>query len=152
MQNPNQFSQSVTKGQMDLKYSGSVMSCIVGAGLALVPGQKVKLLDVTGKGLFISPITADSDDVFGVVPYDTKQASYSELEAVEIAGSGSVLYLEASAAIARGASVMPVLAGEKIATATVGKSIVGIMLDKATADTELVRVLLADPTAKLKQA
>jgi len=150
MQNPNQFSQSVEKGQLDLKYNGLVLSCIVASGETLVPGMGVKLKDVAGKGISIEALDADTDNAFGVVAYNTKEASYSGLDAVEIAAQGSVVQMEASAAIARGAQVMPVITGEKVATATSGKTVIGVALDKAAADGDLIRVLLStDGSAKL---
>lgn len=150
MQNQNQFSQSPEKGQLDLKYAGSVISCIVASGETLIAGMQVKLKDVAGRGLVVEALDADTDKAFGVVAYDTKKASYSEGEEVEIASFNSVLHMEASAAIARGAEVMPVIAGEKVATATSGKTVLGVALDKVSADGDLVRVLLAtNGTAKL---
>jgi hypothetical protein len=53
-----------------------------------------------------------------------------------------VMYMEASAAIARGAPVMPVVTGSKVATATVGKTVIGFAFDKASADGSLIRVYL----------
>lgn len=144
-QNPNQFSQSVVKGLADLRLSPSVISCRVDAAqaVALIAGQCVKLKDVAGGSPVIEAIADDEDKVFGVVLYNIKDSSFSANEAVEVAFDGSVVYMEAGAAIARGADVMPVVTGSKVATAAGNdKAIIGIALDKAAADGDLIRVLI----------
>jgi hypothetical protein len=51
--------------------------------------------------------------------------------------------MEAGAAIACGAKVMPVVSGSKVITAAgATKSVVGVALDKAAADTNLIRVYI----------
>lgn len=141
----NQFQQSAEKGQMDLKFAAGTISCSVdsSAPANLVAGDLVKLVDSAGGVPKVIKITADTDDVFGVVLYSFKDASYPDLASVEIAAfRGAVVYMESSAAIARGAKVMPVVSGSKVATATVGKRVIGQALDKATASGELIRVVV----------
>lgn len=152
--NPNQFVQSIVKGMMDLKSGSAPFVCLIASSVTtpLVPGQAVKLADVAGKHIIVEPISADTDEIFGFIAYNTKQASFGANEAVEIAGGGCVIYLEASAAAARGASIMAVVADSKIAVATAGKVIGGIVIDKPAADGDLVRVKVADPVNKLVQA
>jgi hypothetical protein len=143
-QNPNQFSQSVVKGLADLRFNPNVIPCRVASNEAapLVNGQQVKLVDIIGGSPVVTAITSNSDKVFGVVGYNIKDKNYQASQPVEILSFNSVVYMEASAAIARGADVMPVIAGQKVATASGGGTVLGIALDKALADGDLIRVLL----------
>ena len=143
-QNPNQFKQSVEKGQLDLHLNPNIIPCQIDTSETgtLVPGQKVKLIDSAGGVPKVVAITADTDEIFGVIPYIVKKSQFVAGDRVEIASEGSVIYLEASAAIARGAKVMPVITGQKVATATAGKTLVGYAFDKAAQDGDLIRVYL----------
>jgi hypothetical protein len=144
--NQNQFGQLPVKGLVDLRYSLNTISCRVSSSesVALVPGQAVKLVDVAGGSPVITAVTSDFDSVFGVVNYNIRDASFAAGSAVEISSSLNIIYVEASAAIARGAAVMPVVTGQKVATATAAKTILGLALDKAAADGDLIRVILAE--------
>lgn len=144
--NQNQFAQSVVKGMVDLKHSPNTFSCRVASNetVALVPGQFVKLADVAGGAPVVTAITADTDTVFGVVSYNLRESSFAANASVEISSSLNVVYVEASAAIARGLPVMPVILGQKVAVATPTKSIVGLALDKATDDGDLIRIIVAN--------
>jgi hypothetical protein len=143
-QSPNQFSQTVEKGVMDLRLNPSIIPCVVKSdeSVALVPGQAVKLVDVAGGAPVVTLASADTDDIFGFVAYNIRNSSFAAGAAVEICAiQGGVMYLEASAAIARGAEVMYVVTGQKIATASgVSKTIIGKALDKASGDGSLIRV------------
>lgn len=141
----NQFSQSVVKGLVDLKLSHNTFPCVVASNESapLVPGQAVKIADVAGGAIVVTAVTSDEDKIFGFVAYNNKDASFAASSFVEVASDMSVMYLEASAAIARGAEVQYVVTGAKVVTAATGShSIVGTCLDKAAADGDLVRVLL----------
>lgn len=144
----NQFSQSVEKGQVDLKFGVGAFSCQVdsSAPADLVAGDFVKLVDSLGGVPKVIKITADTDVIFGVVSFSFKNASYPALAMVEILGmKNGVIFLESSAAIARGASVMAVVSGSKVATATTGKRIAGYAFDKASASGQLIRVVIDLP-------
>lgn len=144
-QDPNQFGQSVEKGLVDLKMGGNVISVEVGTG-PLVAGQCVTIVDSAGGVPKVIALAADTGDSFGVMPYDLRRATFETGERVDIPFfKGSVVYMEASAAIARGAKVMAVVSGSKVATATTGKMIIGRALDKAAANADLIRVLLDLP-------
>lgn len=140
----NQFSQTTVKGVLDLAYNPNTIPCRVKSdeATALIPGQAVKLSDVAGGSPVVTAVAADTDDIFGVVAYNQIKADFPANAAVEISAQSNVIYMESSAAIARGAKVMYVVTGQLVATATAGKSIVGIALDKATAANQLVRVYL----------
>lgn len=142
--NINQFTQEPVKGQPDLQFNPTTLPCqvVTGEATALVPGQAVKLVDSLGGVPKVTAVTADTDDVFGVVTYNIKNASFPALTPVEISAQGNVVWMEASAAIARGAKVMVVVSGQKVATATVGKTVIGFAYDKASASGDLIRVYL----------
>lgn len=150
MSNPNQFRQSVVKGLADLRMNTNTIPCRVDAdqSTALVAGQKVKIKDVAGGTPVVEAISSDEDKVFGIVSYNLKDAEFEANAAVEILSYGSVVYVEASAAIARGADVMPVISGEKVAVATAGKSVIGMAIDKAAADGDLIRIMVLEPEIK----
>lgn len=145
----NQFKQNAEKGQVSLTPSASVMTVQVDAGQAtpLVPGQLVTCVDSLGGVPKVIASTLDSSDHFGVVLFNFKDKSYPAGQAVEIAFfKGTVVFMEASAAIARNAKVMGVISGEKIAPAVgTGKVVIGRALDKAVANGDIIRVVINLP-------
>lgn len=147
----NAFTQKPEKGMIDLRIStGSVLSCMVDTSSAggLVPGQSVKLVNVAGGIPNVVECAANSDDVFGFVTYDIKNASLPAGSAVEIAFNiGTVMFMEASAAIVPYAKVGVVISGSKVVTATTGLRVVGFALDKAAASGDLIRVVIQLPGA-----
>lgn len=147
--NPNQFSQSVVKGLLDLRHNSQTLSVRVNSGSAdLVAGQAVKLVDAAGALPEVTAATADEDDIFGFVNYNNKSNTHGAGDMIEISFfRGNVMYMEASAAIARGASVMIVVTGNKVATATATNRVIGRALDKAAADGDLIRVIIDLPGA-----
>jgi len=146
--NQNQFLQTPIKGMAGLQPSAKIVGCVVDATSAggLVAGQAVKLVDSAGGVPKVVECSADTDIVFGFIVYNIKNATFGVGAAVEIdTGFDDIMYMEASAAIARGAKLMIVVSGQKVATATAGKPIIGWAFDKATASGDLIRVSLACP-------
>lgn len=142
--NVNQFRQSTVKGQPDLQAGvDNIIACVVGSGqaTALVAGQTVIQSDVSSH---IPTVTAAviASVAFGVVIRNLKDQDFPASSRVEVARSGTVVYMEASAAIAAGADVQYNPATHKIATKTSTNGIVGQALDKATADGDLIRVVI----------
>ena len=140
----NQFTQAPEKGYLDLRMNPTTIPCCVDSSqvTALVPGQAVKMVDSAGGVPKVVALAADTDKIFGFVASSIKDQKFSAGSAVEIAAEGNVIYLQSSAAIARGAKVMVVITGEKVATATNGKSCAGFAFDKATGADQLVRIYL----------
>lgn len=137
----NQFELGKEKGQLDLRQSNNTISCR--ADSVLVPGQAVKLVDVAGGIPNVTAITADTDVVFGFATKSTRRDAIAIGDVIEISCTSNVMYMEAGAAIAVGAKVMPVVSGSKVITAAgATKSVVGVALDKAAADTDLIRVYI----------
>lgn len=145
VQTSNQFIQTPEKGQLTLDPNWSTLNCQVSTNEAgtLVAGQAVTLEDAAGKQLPILAATATTDKIFGFIPHNVKTDGYSALDQVKIARAGDVIFLEAAAAIARGASLEFVVTGNKVQTQTTG-SLVGVALDKAAADGDLIKVLLLE--------
>ena len=148
--NINQFAQTPVKGQLDLSVGvKQVLSCQVDTSSAgLVDGQAVKLVDVKGGIPNVVECAADDDNAFGFVVYDIKDKAFAAGSKVEIAfARGSVMYMQASAAIVPYAKVAIVISGQKVVTATTGQMIVGYAIDKASAADDLIRVMIDLPGA-----
>lgn len=146
----NQFNQSPVQGQLDLQVSPSTMSVQIDSSSAgsLVAGQSVKMVDSAGGVPKVVECAANDDDVFGFLNLDFKKAVYNAYDRAEISFfKGNVMYMTASAAIARNAKVGVVISGSKVVTATTGLRNIGRALDKAAADGDLIRVLIDLPGA-----
>ena len=145
--NPNQFAMETVQGQSDLGFHGSVITAEVSASqaTALVAGQAVKLEDSAGGLPKVLSLAASSEAAFGVVLRNLKDSTFPANARVEIALEGSVVYMTAAAAIARGAKVEFVQASNKVTTAAGTNPVLGFALDKAAADTDLIRVYILTP-------
>lgn len=150
-QNPNQFIQSQEKGQVDLQFNVNSLSVQIDTSEAatLVAGQGVKLVDSAGGIPKVVKVALDTDQVQGIISYNRKKAGMVAFDTVEIVMAGTVIVMEAGAAIARGGKVMPVVAGSKVVTATIGKRTIGYALDKAAVDGDLIRVYLEQTSVTL---
>lgn len=139
----NQFNITQEQGAIDLQ-GLQVLSCIVKSdeSAALVPGQAVKLADVAGALPVVTTLTANTQESFGFVVSNIKKDSFAASERVEVAIGGAVLYMTAGGAIARGAKVEVVYTTKKVITTGGTNPVVGIALDKAAADGDLIRVLI----------
>lgn len=152
MPNPNinSFAQTPIQGQLDLETNTNTISVKIqaGDGITLVPGQSVKQVDSSEKVIVVEPCAADDDDIFGFINFGGKRPVYRNGDFAEISyNQGNVMFMTASEAMASGAKVMVVIAGVKIANATATNRIIGRLLDKATADGQLVRVTINLPGA-----
>ena len=124
----NQFAISEQKGNIKNPEKGFRYECVVYASETntLVPGDCVKQVDTIGSIPVVQKIAATTDEVFGMVPYDSaKKNAYVAGDMITIASDYTVIACEAGAAIAAGAKVMPVISGQKVATATSTNKIIG---------------------------
>lgn len=143
-QNQNQFGMSVVQGQLDLLQNPNTIACQVDASQSgsLVPGQPVKLVNSLGGVPKVIGCTADTDTVFGFVNYNTKLSSWVAGDVINVSFAGNCMYMTASAAIARGAPVKPVISGVKVVTAGAGAKVAGYAFDGAAANNDLIRVMI----------
>lgn len=139
----NQFQVADSKGDIKNKHNDTDRyDAIVYASESgtLVPGDPVKLVDTTKKEIVVAK-AADTDAIVGFIGYEaTKKNSYVANDRVTVYGDYSIMVMEASAAFAVGTELMIVATGAKVATATAGKKVIGVALQKATADAQLVQV------------
>ena len=152
--NMNQFNMSPLVGDVDLKNSSSesLFTCRFDPSATtgtdeLESGEGVILADLGSDDSVGPPIVAeraaDADAIFGVRVGSTKQGTDDPGDVTQIATSGAVVYMNAGAAIVRGAEVALVLATPgNVVTATT-ETVLGVALDKATGANELIRVKLA---------
>lgn len=148
VQSSNQFAMTQQKGAVDLNGFGSnVMNGEIATAEAatLIAGQAVKMEDSANGLPKILKTTADTDDVFGFITRNLKDSDFVAGDRCEVAMDGTVVYMEAGAAIARGVSVEVVAATAKVITAVGVNPKSGITLDKAAADGDLIRVLVKTP-------
>lgn len=149
--NQNQFRQGAQVGMLDLVVNPNpaVFTCRLynaSATLEMAPGQGMKLIDRGASDSVGPPIVderaADGDAIFGVKIFSTKENDDVAGDIIEVAGQGAVIWMEASEAIARGAilALVEAAAGEVAIQST--EEVLGIALDKAAADGDLLRVLI----------
>ncbi len=150
--NINQFAQVPLKGALDLGIMNSkVITGIVSENQAtdLVPGQRVKL-DTTAQEFIPSFVAAgDTEVAFGYVIYNSRNSANLEAgQPVEVASNfGPVMWMEADEAIAAGATVYFNTTGIKVDVQAGSDKKVGIALDGALADGDLIRVIITTPVA-----
>lgn len=149
VQTPNQRLQNTEQGQVDLLINPAIISGQIAAAetASLVPGSPIKLSDVAGAVPQFLLATADTDVIFGYIVRNIKDITLSARDICEVAYDGSVMYMTAGAAIARGARVEADVSAIKVITAANVNPIAGLALDKASADGDLIRVLILTPAA-----
>lgn len=148
--NINQFAQSVVKGALSLQLEPNTIAAQVYASeaVALVPGQAVKIVDQLNGVPVVTAATADTDDIYGFVNYNQKNATFAALAPVEISFfRGNVMWMEAASAIAANAQVGIVVSGQLVQTAASTDRIIGRAIDKAAATGDLIRVVIDLPGA-----
>lgn len=150
-QNQNQFAQTPLLGQVDLVsgpnnvFAARIDPSSTATAAQLQAGVPFKIVDVQGNDIIVD-VAAITEQAIGVMIYNPRKNQYAAGDIIELAGRGSVVYLETSAAIARGANVQAATATGLIATRTSTNFRVGKVLDKPTAANVLARVLI-DPAS-----
>ncbi len=150
--NQNQFALQPVLGDIDMQFTGTVIAAAAATGNTgtFVPGQPVKIEDSAGGVPKFVPLVANTDETFGFVVRNLKDASIAAGKSFELAMKDSVIFLVSGAAIARGANLEVVYdansgAGSVITAAGVNP-VIGKALDKATAASQLIRVYLSVPS------
>lgn len=151
-QNMNQFTKTAVAGSLDLVASGNNTVFTVRlnpsyAGDGMVPGEGVDLVDLGASdisgGLPIVGVRAlDTTSIFGVKITNTKKNTAEAGEVIQVAGKGSVIWMNASEAIPRGSEVALVLATPGDIAIADTETVLGRTIDKASAADQLVRVLI----------
>lgn len=147
----NQFAQSGIVGMIDQRFDYNTTPCEIDQSEAgvLYAGQAVKIVDSAGGVPKVVACSADADDVFGFINYDQKSPAFVKGMAVELSQAGNVIYLMATAAIARGAQVqseVTTIGGVAPLADSSGADLVGYAFDKASAPGQIIRVKLSAPS------
>jgi hypothetical protein len=147
-QNQNQFAQTPLLGQVDLiagpnnVISVQIDPASTATAAQLTAGSPMKIVDVAGSQIIVDT-AAITDVAIGAILYNPRKQLYVAGDTVEIGCAGTVVYLETSAAIARGAAVQAATATGLIATRTGANASLGKMIDKPGAANVLARVRIA---------
>lgn len=144
----NQFAQTAEQGFLDLQSGmNNIIECQVSASESgsLIAGEAVKMEDSAGGLPKVLALTANTDATFGFVVYNGKDTSFEAKESLSVAIKGTVMWMVAGAAIARGAAVEVVYTTKKVITSAGINPRVGFALDKAAADGDLIRVYVETP-------
>ncbi len=145
----NQFQQAPYVGTVDLRFAYNTVSVQIDMTETdtLYPGDPVKVYDSAGGIPKVVKCTANSDDCDGFLNYDMKQTAFVAGSRAEMSMSGNVIFLYATAAIARFAKVRLDILNNGVAplAGSGGADIVGFAYDKAAALGDLIRVALRTP-------
>lgn len=149
--NPNQFAQVPLSGQLDEKFNWNSIPCLVDLTQTTAPiyaGQPVKIVDSAGGVPKVVACAASTDECFGFANYSFINTQFPAGAPLEVSLSGNVIYLYATGAIARGAQVQLDVPNNGVAqkVGSSGANILGWALDKATAQGQLIRVMLQTPS------
>lgn len=153
----NQFAQKTVVGEVDMRFAFNTVSMQVDfteAG-ALYAGSAVKLVPSTAGGVpRVIGITADTDAVFGIVNYNTKNRQFLAGDIMEVSQDGNYIYMVSTGAITQGANVcidqsVTKPGGVVAVTGSSGFRIIGYAYDGAAAAGELIRVVLRIPGTAL---
>jgi hypothetical protein len=145
VQSPNQFLQTPEKGYLDLQTGlNNVITCVHKAGeaTALTAGTAVKIVDSYTSIPAVESCDADTEIPFGFVVNNIKDTDFPAEARLEVALAGTVMFMVAGAAIARGANVSFQVATGKVITQATTDTITGQALDKAAGDNSVIRVTI----------
>jgi len=144
--NQNQFAISTLKGTLD---SGNSITCqYYAADLAdsISAGEFVVLADVASAlAPNVSVVKKGEDEAakyLGMVLTNPLKAAWVSGEKLEVAILGTIAMAEVSGAVAAGASLEYDPVSGKVAEKSGSNSVVGLAMEKAAADGDLIRVLI----------
>lgn len=146
----NSFQLGIVAGAISLQGQGMVLTGRVSASQtpAIVAGQAVKLVtsSTTGGIPEVESLTSATDVPFGVAIYNIKDASYAARAKVELALRNTIIYMTAASAITQGSFVKFDYLTNKISLNTDSNiPSIGVALDRASADGDLIRVIIGAP-------
>lgn len=141
--NQNQFSISTLKGTKDSGVSVSGEFYSATPTDVLTAGECVVIAATSAPGVTkVSQSAVLTLKSYGVVLTNPLKDSFAVGDKIEVGIIGCIVMMEASAAIVAGASVQYDPATKKIATKASTNTIVGLALESAAADGDLIRVLV----------
>ena len=146
----NAFLQAPFLGMIDMRFDGDTVSVEIDSSQAtpLLAGAAVKVVNSLDGVPKVVGVAANSDDVFGFINFDIKSGNFQAGDRCEISQAGNVIYLYATAAIARGARCqLDILSpgGVTALVASSGADIVGYAYDQGVTG-QLLRVRLRCPS------
>jgi hypothetical protein len=143
--NQNQFRMATVKGSKDSSM-GSVLTAELydaSASTAFVAGEMVAISSTTAPSVTKVAKGADAAGAFfGVILTNPLKETFYTGDRVEIGIIGSIVLMEASAAITAGAALNYTPATKKVVTHSSTNTKIGIALENAAADGSLLRVLI----------
>jgi hypothetical protein len=158
-QNANQFNQAALPGSLDLQSNPNpeVITCRLNPSSSYttgIPGAvPLKLVDLGGSDTDGVPIVdvadALTDPTYGVSVINTKGLTLPGNQ-IQVARNGAIVRMGAKAAINRGLRVITDASVGGLVQTIVAKTgnVLGLTLDKATANNQLIRVqILCDGTS-----
>lgn len=151
-QSQNQFAQAPYLGMIDQAVGPTNVTPVMADFSVVTPipnGAAVKIVDSVGGVPKVILCTANTDEVFGFVRYSLKNAAYGANAPMEIGQAGTVMYLYATAAIARGVQVcldITTIGGVHAVSGSGGENVVGWAFDKAVNPGDLIRISLKCPS------
>lgn len=146
-QNLSQFKQAPLVGQLDWTVNQNVVPVRLDPAYAgvlpLVAGQVFVLVDVVGEVPVVTPQVDATVTPYGVMVHTMKRDTILAGDYFDLALAGSTIYLQTSAAIARGAQVQNDPAGPRVATLVANTNAqLGICIDKPAAADVVTRVFI----------
>jgi len=142
-QNQNQFAQTSVLGKVDETVNPNIKSVRINpasVSTVLQVGQAFKLIAGAANEILVD-VAAITEKSYGVLIYNLKKNVYAAGDVIGIGCRDTVISLEASAAISRGARVQLDSTGPTISTLTAGTNAsIGVALDQASGAGQLIRV------------
>ena len=152
VQNLNQFNQTALVGQPDWTANQNIVSVKIYAsssgGAGLVAGIPIKYVDTAGDMPVVDICSGVTDTPIGVLIHRMKGDLFAAGQIVEAALGGSTIFMQTSAAIARGARVQcdPTTSSTYPTVATLTSlgtnASLGINIDKPAATGALTRIYI----------
>ena len=144
--NLNQAFTNVVKGQIAQGTNTNKQSVLILSTSVNTFGAAtaVKIVNDTNPIISVEKAAA-TDVIFGFITYNPVDNSPVAGDLVQIAMNGVEMYMEAGAAIARGAKLEIVATGDKVITSAGTNKIVGLALDAAAASGDIIKVLILEP-------
>lgn len=144
--NQNQFAQQPIIGSVDLTVGpANVISVLLNpdsvSANPITAGQGVKLIAGDSTQILVDVVADVQDLPFGLIVFDNKKNTYLAGRTVEIALEGTVMVMECSAAINRGAFVSLTPSGPTVVTQTTGARL-GVALDQTDGANQLLRIMI----------